>query len=45
MYTGACARLRLLGTNLVKVEKYGVLPDIDYTSGGKREGRSEMKLV
>ena len=29
----------------VDFEKYGVLPDIDYTSGGKREGRSEMKLV
>ena len=29
----------------VDFEKYGVLPDIDYTSGGKRGGRSEMKLV
>ena len=29
----------------VDFEKYGVLPDIDYTSRGKREGRSEMKLV
>ena len=45
MYTGACERLRVLGTNLVKVEKYGVLPVIDYKSGGKRGGRSEMKLV
>ena len=29
----------------VDFEKYGVLPDIDYTSGGKREGRIEMKLL
>ena len=29
----------------VDFEKYGVLPDIDYTSRGKREGRSKMKLV
>ena len=29
----------------VDFEKYGVLPDIDYTSRGKREGRSVMKLV
>ena len=45
MYTSACVRLRLLGTNLVKVENYGVLPDIYYIRGGKREGRNEMKLV